>query len=87
MTTHVQSDDFDIAKTIFDQLKDLPAERQQRVLRWIAEGLGVSSVAPSLGTNVGGRWATVASSNPTSSRHDGWSDRYQELHSSQVAKE
>jgi hypothetical protein len=54
VTTHVQSDDFDIAKTIFDQLKDLPAERQQRVLRWIAEGLGVSSVAPSLGTNVGG---------------------------------
>lgn len=39
--THAQSDDFDIAKTIFDQLKDLPSERQQRVLRWIAEGLGV----------------------------------------------
>jgi hypothetical protein len=41
VTTHAQSDDFDIAKGIFDQLKDLPAERQQRVLRWIAEGLGV----------------------------------------------
>jgi hypothetical protein len=45
--THAQSDDFDIAKAIFDQLKDLPAERQQRVLRWIAEGLGVSLAAPS----------------------------------------
>lgn len=42
MTTHAQSADFDIAKGIFDQLKDLPAERQQRVLRWIAEGLGVA---------------------------------------------
>ncbi len=45
--THAQSDDFDIAKAIFDQLKDLPAERQQRVLRWIAEGLGVCPAAPS----------------------------------------
>jgi hypothetical protein len=43
--THAQSDDFDIAKGIFDQLKDLPAERQQRVLRWIAEGLGITPTA------------------------------------------
>jgi hypothetical protein len=41
--TQSQSDDFDIAKTIFDQLKDLTPERQQRVLRWISEGLGVTS--------------------------------------------
>jgi hypothetical protein len=27
MTTHTQSDDFDIAKEIFDQLKDLPLIR------------------------------------------------------------
>lgn len=46
MTTHAQSDDFDIAKGIFDQLKELPAERQQRVLRWIAEGLGVPITGP-----------------------------------------
>lgn len=45
--THAQSDDFDIAKSIFDQLKDLPSERQQRVLRWIGEGLGVYPAAPS----------------------------------------
>jgi hypothetical protein len=46
MTTHGHSDDFDIAKGIFDQLKDLPTERQQRVLRWIAEGLGVAPGSP-----------------------------------------
>jgi hypothetical protein len=41
MTTHAQADDFDVGKPIFDQLKDLPPERQQRILRWVAEGLGV----------------------------------------------
>jgi hypothetical protein len=41
MMTQAQADDFDIGKAIFDQLKDLPPERQQRVLRWVAEGLGV----------------------------------------------
>lgn len=46
MSTHSQSDDFDIAKGIFDQLKDLPTERQQRVLRWISEGLGISPALP-----------------------------------------
>lgn len=46
MTTHAHSDDFDIAKGIFDQLKDLPTERQQRVLRWIAEGLGIAPLSP-----------------------------------------
>lgn len=42
MTTHAQADDFDVGKAIFDQLKDLPHERQQRVLRWVAEALGVT---------------------------------------------
>jgi hypothetical protein len=41
VTTNAQADDFDIGKAIFDQLKDLSVERQQRVLRWVAEGLGV----------------------------------------------
>lgn len=45
MTTHAQTDDFDIGKAIFDQLKDLPPERRQRVLRWVAEGLGVPLTA------------------------------------------
>lgn len=45
MTASGQADDFDIAKAIFDQLKDVPAERQQRVLRWVSEGLGISTLA------------------------------------------
>lgn len=44
MTTHANIDDFDIGKAIFEKLKDLPVDRQQRVLRWVAEGLG--SAAP-----------------------------------------
>lgn len=42
MTTHAQTDDFDIGKAVFDLLKDLPPERQQRILRWVSEGLGVT---------------------------------------------
>jgi hypothetical protein len=42
MTSHEQVDDFDVGKSVFEKLKDLPPERQQRVLRWVAEGLGVS---------------------------------------------
>jgi hypothetical protein len=41
MTTGAQGDDFDIGKAIFDQLKELPTERQQRILRWVSEALGV----------------------------------------------
>lgn len=37
------ADDFETAKAVFDRLKDLPQERQERVLRWVAEGLGVGS--------------------------------------------
>jgi hypothetical protein len=68
MTTHSQSDDFDIAKAIFDQLKDLPAERQQRVLRWIGEGLGVSSIGSSTpASHVGGTHTpTIGSLAPAS---------------------
>lgn len=49
MTTHSHSDDFDIAKSIFDKIKDLPSERQQRLLRWIAEGLGLPGVSQASG--------------------------------------
>jgi hypothetical protein len=35
-------DDFEVAKSIFEKLKDVSRERQERVLRWVAEGLGVS---------------------------------------------
>ena len=35
-------DDFDVAKAVFEKIKELSRERQERVLRWVAEGLGVT---------------------------------------------
>jgi hypothetical protein len=35
-------DDFEVAKSVFEKLKDVSRERQERVLRWVAEGLGVT---------------------------------------------
>ncbi len=46
MTSHGHIDDFDVSKVIFEKLKDLPPERQQRVLRWVAEGLGIAPSHP-----------------------------------------
>ncbi|MHB1195001.1 MAG: hypothetical protein ACYC6F_18415 [Longimicrobiales bacterium] len=43
MTMPGHADDFDIGKSIFDQLRSLPPDRQQRVLRWVGEALGVTS--------------------------------------------
>lgn len=37
-------DDFTAAKEIFEKLKGLPSDRQQRVLRWVSEGLGVTGI-------------------------------------------
>ncbi len=51
MTVSGQTDDFDIAKAICDQLKDVPPERQLRVLRWVSESLGVSVLLPAVGVN------------------------------------
>lgn len=45
MTTNAQGEDFDIGKAIFDQLKELPTDRQQRILRWVSEALGVPANA------------------------------------------
>jgi len=41
--------EFNIANQVSDLLKDLPKDRQQRILRWVAESLGVPSgtTAPS----------------------------------------
>jgi len=33
--------DFDVAKAVADQLKGVQKERQQRILRWVAESLGL----------------------------------------------
>lgn len=35
-------DEFEVAKVVSEKLKTLPADRQERVLRWVAESLGVS---------------------------------------------
>ena len=51
-TPAAPADDFEAAKAVFEKLKDLPADRQARVLRWVAEGLGVpamSSIGPIAG--------------------------------------
>lgn len=46
MTTTPQPspDDFTAAKEIFEKLQGLPSDRQQRVLRWVSEGLGVTVI-------------------------------------------
>lgn len=41
--TNEPGDDFEAAKAVFEKLKDLSRERQERVLRWVAEGLGVGN--------------------------------------------
>jgi hypothetical protein len=45
MTT--SDSDFDAAKAVADQLKGLDKERQQRVLRWVAESLNLELAASS----------------------------------------
>lgn len=51
-----QADDFDVAKAVSEKLRGIEKERQERILRWVAEGLGLSFAAPSVApaTSVGG---------------------------------
>ena len=60
MTT--SGNDFEIARAVADQLKDIEKERQQRVLRWVAESLGLDIGAAQIveGPAGGGINATVA---------------------------
>jgi hypothetical protein len=37
------ADDFESAKVIADKLKDVPRERQERILRWVSESLSLAS--------------------------------------------
>jgi hypothetical protein len=41
MTTEA-ADDFDAAKAIYEKLKDVPQERQEKILRWVCESLGIA---------------------------------------------
>jgi hypothetical protein len=59
MTISAQAGDFDIGKAIFDQLKELPPERQQRVLRWVSEALGMT-----VSTNATQSLQVVGAQNP-----------------------
>ncbi len=41
MAEHLEIEDFDTAKAVFEKLKDVPDERRKRILTWVAEGLGI----------------------------------------------
>lgn len=47
MAEQLEIEDFDTAKSVFEKLKDVPAERRRRILSWVAEGLGVILQPPS----------------------------------------
>jgi hypothetical protein len=40
MAEQLEIEDFDTAKAVFEKLRDLPAERRQRILGWVSDGLG-----------------------------------------------
>jgi len=64
MTT--SGSDFDAAKAVAEQLKDMEKERQQRILRWVAESLNLDlGIAPATEP----RTAEITAS--TTSPHDG----------------
>jgi len=46
MTSHNDPDDFDIAKAIASQIKELSPERKERIFRWVAESIGLAALAP-----------------------------------------
>lgn len=50
MTESTAPDDFAAAKKVFDELKDLPRERQERVVRWVSETLGIQGAPAAQGT-------------------------------------
>jgi hypothetical protein len=68
MTT--SGNDFEIAKAVADQLKDIEKERQQRILRWVAESLGLDfGIATTAERSVGGT-ASVAIATPSQANPD-----------------
>lgn len=42
-TTPDPADDFDAGKAIYEKLKEVPEERQIKILRWVCESLGIKS--------------------------------------------
>jgi hypothetical protein len=43
-----KTNDFDIAKAVSDQLQHLDKDRQHRIIRWVAESLGISLSAKTI---------------------------------------
>lgn len=41
MSSQSDPDDFDVAKSIVSQVKDLPSDRRERIFRWVAESIGL----------------------------------------------
>lgn len=41
--------DFDVAKALFEQLEHLEKDRQHRIIRWVAESLGITLHAKNVG--------------------------------------
>lgn len=65
MTT--AANDFDIAKSVADLLKGIEKDRQQRVLRWVAESLSLGVSGPTIADLRGPQ--TMAPTEATASQH------------------
>src|SRR5687767_7561532 len=63
MTT--SASDFDAAKAVAEQLKDMAKERQQRILRWVAESLNLD-----LGSATDPRTVEITASRGSTSVHE-----------------
>ncbi len=65
MTT--AANDFDIAKSVADLLKGIEKDRQQRVLRWVAESLSLGVSGPTIADLRGPQ--TIASTETAAAQH------------------
>lgn len=63
MTT--SGSDFDAAKAVADQLKGMEKERQQRILRWVAESLSLDLLAPTVGRRTSETNVATGGATPT----------------------
>jgi hypothetical protein len=63
MTT--SASDFDVAKAVADQLKGIEKERQQRILRWVAESLSLDlNIASAVDQRAGATVGPAAGTQP-----------------------
>lgn len=69
MAEQLEIEDFDTAKSIFEKLKDVPAERRKRILSWVAEGLGITLQAPHPAVSAPTFTPTVPATPPAPATH------------------